>query len=81
MNRNLVQIKGFVNMKIKDLVNKKLIPEVDDKTDLELEDEDLVAHIKSGNKSINVNIKYETAHNRGAKNSLEALGYSFEVGV
>jgi hypothetical protein len=72
-------IKSFVNMKIRDLIDK-LNLEIDNfsEADLDLEIESLTIHTKE-NKDTKAYIIDEAIHKR--KDNLETLGYSFEVGV
>lgn len=67
-------------MKIRDLIDK-LNLEIDSlsEADLELEIKSLSIHTKDENKGIKAYIIDEVIHKR--KDSLETLGYSFEVGV
>jgi hypothetical protein len=73
-------IKRFINMKIRDLIDK-LNLEIDNfsEADLELEIKGLTIHTKDENKGIKAYIIDEAIHKR--KDNLETLGYSFEVGV
>lgn len=67
-------------MKIRELI-EKLNLKIDNisETDLELEIEGLTIHTKADNKGIKAHIIDEAIHKR--KDTLETLGYSFEVGV
>ena len=67
-------------MKIRDLI-EKLNLKIDNlsASDLELEIKSLTIHTKDENKGIKAYIIDEAIHKR--KDSLETLGYSFEVGV
>jgi hypothetical protein len=73
-------IKRFVNMKIRYLIDK-LGLEIENisETDLDLGIESLTIHTKDEKKGIKAYIIDEAIHKR--KDNLETLGYSFEVGV
>jgi hypothetical protein len=73
-------IKRFVNMKIRDLI-EKLNLEIDNisETDLDLEIESLAIQTKDENNGIKAYIIDGEIRKR--KDNLETLGYSFEVGV
>jgi tRNA-dihydrouridine synthase len=79
-------IKRFVNMKIRGLIDK-LNLEIDNfsEADLDLEIESITIHTKDENKGFKAYIIYEAIHNNEAthkrKDNLETFGYSFEVGV
>jgi hypothetical protein len=67
-------------VKIRDLIDK-LNLEIDNfsEADLDLEIESLMIHTKDENKGIKAYIIDEVIHKR--KDTLESLGYSFEVGI
>lgn len=70
-------------MKVRDLIDKKIILEVDGITETESESrvKGLTIHTEDENKVIKAHVAGTTIHNKIMKNSLEVLGYSFEVGV
>lgn len=70
-------------MKVRDLIDKKIILEIDGITETELESKvkGLAIHTEDENRGIKAHVADTTIHNGGTKDSLEVLGYSFEVGV
>lgn len=70
-------------MKVRDLIGKKVTFEIDGvtETELELEVKSLTIHTKDEKRDIKVHVTDAIIHNERTKNSLEVLGYSFEVGV
>lgn len=71
-------------MRVRDLLEKELGFEMEVVTDgdLDLEIKGLTIHTKGKNRDIKARVADKTIHgNKGQKDDLETLGYSFEVGV
>jgi len=73
-------------MKIKDLMNKNLRLDMDSfgEEDLDIEIDNMTINTKDKDKAIKVQVHvvtHETENSGISKDSLESLGYSFEVGV
>ncbi|MGB4311424.1 MAG: hypothetical protein WBJ17_00680 [Natronincolaceae bacterium] len=77
-------LKGIDVMRVRDLLDKELGFEMEVATDgdLALEIKGLTVHTEGKNRDIKAPVADRTIHsNKGRKDNLETLGYSFEVGV